>query len=66
MSLTMSEKLVAIGVAPTWLIVASFGFMGYLDESYMKFFLASNVLALVYTSVVLRMWIKRKLMKHQA
>ena len=59
------QKLLVIGLVPGWLAVALVGFVAYHDATYMKFFLAMNLLMLAYTLIVQGSWIRRKLMKNK-
>lgn len=57
------QKMLAIGLIPGWLAVALVGFVAYHNASYMKFFLAMNMLMLAYTLIVQGSWIRRNLKK---
>ncbi len=57
------QKLLVIGLLPGWLSVVAVGYGAYHDVSYMKFFLAMNLLMLVYTLIVQGLWLRKKLKK---
>ena len=59
------QKLLAISLVPGWLAVALVGFVAYHDAGHMKFFLAMNLLMLVYTLIVQGSWIRRNLKKYK-
>jgi hypothetical protein len=57
------QKLLGISLIPGWLAVALVGFVAYHDATYMKFFLAMNILMLANTLIVQGSWIRRNLKK---
>jgi uncharacterized membrane protein YsdA (DUF1294 family) len=60
-SFSVQKKLLVSGLVAGWLAAVLVGFVTYHDASYMKFFLAMNLLMLAYTLALLNMWTRRNL-----